>query len=129
MVITGTREWNDYSVQTVVTPHLVEAFGLAARVQGQERYYALLLCGQNTARLVKRLDGETVIAEQDFAWQFGQPYNLRLDVRGNRISAWVNDTMLFTAEDTTPPLAGGGIALLCESGRIGAEQVKVTNDR
>ena len=33
-VITGTREWTDYSVQANITPHMVKAFGLAARVQG-----------------------------------------------------------------------------------------------
>ena len=57
IVITCTRAWTDYTVQAEITPHLVRSFGLAARVQGQERYYALLLTDQNTVRLVKRLDG------------------------------------------------------------------------
>ena len=48
MVVTGTREWRDYSVQTVITPHLIKTFGLAGRVQGLGRYYALLLCNQDT---------------------------------------------------------------------------------
>ena len=78
LVITGTREWTDYSVQASITPHLVKAFGLAARVQGLERYYALLLSNQNTIKLIKRLDGEIVLAEQAFAWEFGQPYHLEL---------------------------------------------------
>ncbi len=125
LVITGTREWTDYSVQSVITPHLVKAFGLAARVQGLERYYALLLCDQTTIKLVRRLDGEAVLAEQAFAWQLGQPYDLRLAVLGNQISAYVNDSLVFAVEDHEHPLAGGGIALVCEEGRIGTEEVVV----
>ena len=38
----GTRDWRDYEVATTVTPLLAEAWGLATRVQGRERYYALV---------------------------------------------------------------------------------------
>ena len=34
MVIQGTREWANYRVSADVTPHMVEAAGIAARVQG-----------------------------------------------------------------------------------------------
>ncbi len=125
LVMTGTREWMDYSVQTVMTPHLLDAFGLAARVDGLERYYALLLTGKNSARLVRRLDGETILAEKPFEWQFGQPYALRLDVQGNKISAWVDGVLLFSVEDDSCLLTGGGIALVSEAGRVGAGQVRV----
>ena len=125
LVITGTREWIDYSVQAEITPHLVKAFGMAARVQGQERYYALLLTDQKTVKLIKRLDGEVVLAEQSFAWQFGLPYKIRIDVHGNQIQAWENGKVLFTVEDSIHPLSGGGIALVCEEGRIGTNSVSV----
>jgi ADP-ribosylglycohydrolase len=124
LVMTGTREWMDYCVQAVITPHLAESFGLAARVQGQERYYALLLTGGASARLVKRLDGETILSETPFAWQFGQPYDLRLELLGSRISAWVNGLMLFSVEDAE--LTSGGVGLVCESGRVGTEWVRVS---
>lgn len=60
MVVTGTRELTKYSVQVVIAPHPVKTFGLAARVQGQERYYAILLSERKTIKLIKRLDGEVV---------------------------------------------------------------------
>lgn len=125
LVITGAREWSDYCVQTVLTPHLVQAFGLAARVQGLERYYALVLTSQQTARLIKRLDGETILAEHPLDWQLGQPYELKLQVRGSFLQAWVNGKKIFALQDLEQPLVGGGIALLCEAGRIGADQVSV----
>jgi hypothetical protein len=125
LAITGTREWTDYSVQASITPHLAKAFGLAVRVQGLERYYGLLLSDQNTIRLVKRLDGETVLAERRFAWEFGHSYHLQITVRGNQISASVDGVSLFDVEDLSRPLSGGGIALVCEEGRIGMEEVSV----
>jgi hypothetical protein len=125
LVITGTREWTDYTVQASLTPHLAKAFGLAVRVQGLERYYALLLSDQNTARLIKRLDGETVLAEQSFAWNFDQDYHLQITVQGNQILVTVNGTMLFNVEDVERPLSGGGIALVCEEGHIGTDEVSV----
>jgi hypothetical protein len=113
-------------VQAIITPHLAQAFGLAARVQGQERYYALLLSDQNQIKLIKLWDGEIVLAEQMYSWQFGKPYSLRLDVRGNRIQAWVDDILLFDVTDPVNQLSGGGIALVCEEGRIGTESIVIT---
>jgi ADP-ribosylglycohydrolase len=125
LVITGTREWMDYSVHATITPHLAKAFGLAVRVQGLERYYALLLCNQNTIKLIKRLDGEVVLTEGTFAWEFGQPYHLQITVQGNQILAYINERMVFSVEDSKRPLSGGGIALICEEGHVGIEQVSV----
>jgi hypothetical protein len=125
LVITGTREWTDYSVQATITPHLARAIGLAVRVQGLERYYALLLCNQDTIKLIKRLDGEVVLAEAALAWEFGQPYHLQITVQGSQILGSVNSTLIFTAEDLERPLWGGGIALICEEGHMGTEEVFV----
>jgi len=125
LVITGTREWTDYSVQSTITPHLVKTFGLAARVQGQERYYALLFTNQNTIKFIKRLDGEIILAEQTFAWEFGQSYHLQITVLDNQIFVDVEGVLLFKIEDTDRPLLGGGVALVCEEGRIGTSAVLV----
>ena len=125
LVITGTREWTDYSVQASITPHLAKACGLAARVQGLERYYALMLDQGNTIKLIKRLDGEIVLAEKAFAWEYGRAYNLQIAVTGTRISASVDGTLLFDVTDSDRPLFGGGIALVCEEGRIGTNEVSV----
>ena len=128
LVITGTREWTDYSAQASITPHLVKAFGLAAHVQGLERYYALLLCNQNTIKLIKRLDGEIILAEKAFVWEFGQPYHLQITIKGNQILVSIDRALLFKVEDLDRPLSGGGIALVCEEGRIGTDEVSVTSE-
>jgi len=125
MIITGTREWTDYSVRSSLKPHLVKAFGLAARVQGLERYYALLCINQNTVRLIRKLNGETILAEKNFTWQPGQAYELRLTVLKNRISANINEELVFTVDDDDQTLISGGIAILSEEGQIATDEVVV----
>jgi len=125
LLIHGSREWTDYRVSATVTPHMVKAAGLAARVQGMRRYYALLLGNDGKARLVKALDGDTVLAEQDFPWQFGGAYEFSLQVMGNHLEASLDGQRLFTVDDTDRPLTGGGVALVCEEGRMATDAVHV----
>lgn len=124
MLIHGAREWHDYEVSADVTPHLAHSVGLAARVQGLARYYAVRLVGRSTAQLVKVLDGQHVLAEQEFPWQFGTTYRLALAVAGDEIHASVDDAALV-ATDREPRLAGGAIALLIEEGRTATHTVRV----
>jgi hypothetical protein len=125
MISQGTAEWTDYRVSAPFTPHMCQTTGLAARAQGLRRYYALLLRRGNKAQLVKMRDSETVLAEADFPWQFGRRYDLSLQAQGNRLIGSINGAVVFDVEDTDQPLAGGAIALICEEGRVGCEQVTV----
>jgi hypothetical protein len=126
MIIQGTREWTDYQVSAKVTPALAVACGLGARVQGLRRYYALLLCAGGLARLVKVLHNETVLAEAPFAWEAEQACELRIQVEGARLRAWINERLMFDVQDEDRPLAGGGVALICEEGHLAAEAVSVS---
>lgn len=121
----GTREWTDYAVQTTLRPHMVKSGGIAARVQGMRRFYALLLCDDQTVRLIKALDGDHVLAEAAYAWRFGGDYDLRLVVQGNSIIGFVNGQEVVRAADHDRPLRGGGIALVVEEGRMATEAVSV----
>jgi hypothetical protein len=127
LVITGTREWTDYSVRARITPHLAKAFGLAICVQGLERYYGLLLSNLNTIKLMKRLDGERVLAEKAFDWKYEESYDLRIAIKGGQISVMV-DREMFKVEDSDHPLSGGGIALICEEGYISTQEVLVRSE-
>ena len=123
LLITGTREWTDCQVAATITPHLAAAWGLAARVQGLRRYYALLLRHDDKLQLVRVLEGETVLAETGFPWSYDCAYTLRLQVEGDRIRAWVDGELALEARDGA--LGGGGIALVCEEGRIATEEVMI----
>ncbi len=125
LLMQGTREWTNYHVSADVTPHLVTSAGIGARVQGLRRYYGLLLCNDGQARLVKALDGLTVLAEKAFSWAFGGTYQLSLEVVGTHLRGWVDGQLLFDLDDSERPLTGGGVALICEEGRTATETVTV----
>jgi hypothetical protein len=129
LLITGTRAWSDYAVQATVRPHLVKSGGIAARVQGMRRFYALLLCAGGTVRLVKALDGDQVLAEAPLAWHFGGDYDLRLTVQGETIVGYVDGREVLRAVDDERPLMGGGIALVVEEGRMATEAVRVGTEQ
>jgi len=125
LLIQGTRNWQDYQVESTVTLHLANCAGIAVRVQGMRRYYALLLCNGGKARLVKALDGDQVLAEANFAWTLGGTYTFTLRVQGHCLEAAIDGNLLFTVEDNDRPLASGGVAFVCEAGRIMSEAMIV----
>src|SRR5215211_5775419 len=125
LLIQGTRGWTDYQVHATITPHMIAQAGLAARVQGMRRYYALLLGKNGKARLVRELDGEKVLAEADFPCEPAVTYGLALLVSGNRLQASVDGDVLFDVEDDESLLNSGAVALICEEGCMAADGVRV----
>ena len=119
----GTRDWHDYTVTARLTANLARSMGVAARVQGLHRYYALELAN-GVARLVRERYGRTVLAERPYDWSLYQPYRLALTVQGQRLIGSVNGQELFELNDASD-LTSGGIAILIEEGRIGCEDVAV----
>lgn len=124
LLLTGTAEWVDYQVGATITPHLAAACGIAARVQNLRRYYGLLLRQGGTLQLVRVLGDETVLAERQLDWSLDTAYRLRLQVEGSRLRAWLADTLCFDLHDDL--LRNGGIALVCEEGRITTDAVTVS---
>jgi ADP-ribosylglycohydrolase len=125
LLVQGARDWSDYELSARITPHMARAAGIAVRVQGMRRYYALLLASGGRAQLVKSLEGGTVLAEQHFAWRFGDSYELALTARGSRLRASIDGVELFDVEDRDSPFQGGAIALVCSEGRVASETVSV----
>ena len=126
LLMTGTREWTNYSVSAAIRPQLIEAGGIAVRVQGLRRYYALILADDGKARLIKELDGVTALGETSCDWQPETEYVLRLDVRGTHLTGWIDGQQVLEAEDLGTPLSGGGIGLLVTEGCLVAARVAVS---
>jgi hypothetical protein len=126
LISQGTQQWEDYQVETRVTPHLVRKFGIALRIQGLQRYYALLLCDDMHLRLVKVLDGEQVLSEVGFEWECEESYLMSLRVSGNRLEALLDGHIILEAEDSQNALHGGGAGLICEEGCVSTDYVKLS---
>ena len=125
MFMQGTREWTDYGVSATLTPQVAKSFGLAVRVQGLGRYYALLLGQDCTVRLIKVQDGTTVLQRSSFEWQFGSSYKFALSVEGATLRASLDNTFLFEVSDEGTVLTGGGIALICEEGLVSCPEIAI----
>lgn len=126
LISQGTREWEDVRVEAPIWSLLMRSGGIAVRVQGLRRYYALLVGPDGVARLVKARDGEATLAEAPLPWEAGRPYSLALQARGTRLDAWVDGRHLFGVEDAARPLLGGGVGLVCSEGCLSAGAVTVT---
>ena len=120
----GTRDWIDYELAATARPRVCEAGGIALRVQGLQRYYALLL-DQDRTRIVRVLDGETVLAQTNSGWSVEQNYDLKLRVEGSKLTAFVNGERALEAIDPEAALTGGGIALIAQTGFIYFDDVAV----
>ena len=125
LLMTGTRDWQDYSVSAFITPYLAVAAGIAARVQGLGRYYGLLLGKPGVLRLVRACGEEKLLGEAHFTWDYFQAVSLRLQVSGQRICAWADGHLFFDLEDNDGSLEGGGIGLVIEEGCLACESVQV----
>lgn len=125
LLITGARDWTDYAASASVKSESARAAGIAVRVQGMQRYYALLLSAGNTVKLVRRLDGETVLALADFAWESTRKYALRLEAQGSHLRGWVDGRLVVEADDVGTLLSGGGIAYVIEEGTLMSDSMDI----
>lgn len=126
LAIQGTAEWHDYRVGAPIRPHMAERAGIAARVQGMQRFYALLVCHDGYARLVKALDGEHILGEVAYPWELDRTYHLELQVAGNEIVGSIDGAEQFRVTDTQTPLLSGAVAMLVTEGRVDIDDVVVT---
>jgi hypothetical protein len=122
----GTRDWIDYTVTSEITPYLARNAGLAIRVQGLRRYYALLLGSDQVARLVRMDDEETILAETPFPWEVFTPYTLALTANGDTLTGTINGPTQLTATDPGSRLSAGGAGFVIEEGTIGSEAFTVS---
>ncbi len=127
IIIHGTREWTDYRVSSAVTVHLGASAGLAARVQGLRRYYALLLEPHDCVRLVKiRDDARIVLAEAPCRWTLEKEIALELEVRGAMIAGAVDGSIVLRVTDSSAmPFENGGVGLVITEGALSTDQIDI----
>jgi ADP-ribosylglycohydrolase len=126
LFIQGSRDWQNYSVQSSIMSDPAKSFGLAARVQGLTRYYALLLGPNQVLRLIRNYDGIQVLAETLYDWKWSERYHFKLEVTGATVTGSINGAEQIQYDDPEKTLLDGGIALICEEGLIVTDEVAIT---
>ena len=125
LITQGCRGWDHYLFEAEIKPHLLEAGGIAVHVQGLMRYYALLMQKDAKIQLIKMLDGEHILAESRLDWALEQPYRLSLKADGAHLVASLNGQVIFDLLDENRPLLSGAVGLVCQAGRLAAEEVSI----
>ncbi|MFT4117686.1 ADP-ribosylglycohydrolase family protein [Bradyrhizobium sp.] len=125
----GSRDWCDYSVKSEITPLIAKAWGLAARVQGRERYYALMFddADGGHVKLIKRDHDETILAQERFVWNLDRPYAVELRLQDTQIRAFVDGREVFSVRDDDKlRLRGGAAGLVVDTGSISSQAVHIS---
>lgn len=125
----GTREWTDLEVTAAITPHMAESAGVAVRYQGLRRHYVVRWANDGTLSVIRVKDGETVLATAPLAWTLYERQLITVRVVGSTITVSTGDGPLLTVDDVDGGLVDGGIAVMCEDGRIGVDFVRVVGSR
>ncbi|KAL7822037.1 ADP-ribosylglycohydrolase [Trichoderma gracile] len=120
IIIHGTREWDNYSV---TVPNLMVKLGapagLAIRVQGLNRYYAVFFTPDKKIALVKALDEKRIeLASAAFPWELDRKYRVALRACDDLIRARVDDVELQAVDGQ---YGGGGIGLVATDGCVSAD--------
>lgn len=127
ILIHGTRDWTDFRATAVAfVVGLGQAAGIAIRVRGLNRYYALLLTGNGTTvSLVKALDEKRlVLASVDFTWELDKEYELSIQAIGGKIEGRIGGSAIrLAAEDAQ--YQGGGMGLVITNGTASAGPISI----
>jgi ADP-ribosylglycohydrolase len=129
LYIQGCREWSDYEVEAEITFNMQERAGVAVHVQGMRRWIGLFLCRDGFVRLIQSLDGETVLAEGLYPYQFGESHRLRLGVIGQDFRAYVDSELILSGSAEVPLLTEGAVAFVVREGKINSKGLVVTANR
>ncbi|MFT4039466.1 MAG: ADP-ribosylglycohydrolase family protein, partial [Thermomicrobiales bacterium] len=125
LISQGTSDWEDYTVSADISLMLAQQGGLAARVGGLRRWYALVLCDDGMVRLVKDREAVSVLSERAFPVELDRYYRFELTVEGDHLIGRIDGEVVADVHDTQDPLLAGGVGLLVTVGTISSDAVTV----
>lgn len=126
LIIHGTRQWTDYRVQSEITLHLGDYGGLAFRVQGMRRYYAVRILRDGHVQLIRVRDETTrVLAEAAIQDVFERPVAFDITVKGHRIAATVDGIRLCVEDKEPEAFSDGGVGLLICAGALSTDAIHI----
>lgn len=120
----GTRDWTDYrAVAHDFVVNLGPRAGLAVRVQGLNRYYAVMFIRGGKVALVKAADEERIdLVAAKFKWTLDTKYRVELSVMGADIYARVGEVELRA---TDAAYTGGAVGLVVAEGSLSADSIDI----
>lgn len=112
LVTIGSREWEDYTIESTVYYSLHKAGGLALRSMGHKRYYGAALTGYEKAVVYMQKDKERIIlGEAPYSYQEDRGYRLTFAAHGNQLVFSVDGEELVKVSDDTYSCGGAGFTV------------------
>lgn len=123
VVTTGTADWTDYSVKSVITFSKQDLAGLTARAKGHRRYYGAVFTEGN-AVLYRQQDEERIkIAKVPYDYKIDSTYELEFSVKGSRLSMSVDGKEAVSGYDYAYTCGQAGFVV--DSGAVLADGFEV----
>ncbi len=119
LFVTGDPEWADYTVEVAVRPlSLEDMAGVVFRYLTNRHHYLFSLEGGKKARLALRLPVEEKyriapwreLGTADFPYDTDRYYRLKVENRGAKIRAYIDDKLILTATDGEIPCGLAGLS-------------------
>ena len=127
LILHGTREWKDYTVEVDLMVHLGSSAGVVARAQGLRRYYGARVTRDGMFQLVKHYDDiYDIMASEKITFAFDKIINITFTVIGSSLSANIGNTTLMASDDSNFIMSSGAIGLMVTDGAASANTVRVT---
>jgi len=126
LIFTGTDIWKNYTVSSKIILQSVSSGGLVSRVQGVKRYYGFELSTNNKLIISKMFYNNTILKEIDFDVEFFKEYNLKMEVKGNKIFGYVDDNLVLEVEDNNNILENGGAGLVVVDGTLVSDEIIIS---
>ncbi len=124
MISTGTRDWHNYRVTaSKFVVNLGGPAGLAARVRGLNRWYALTFLQGGRVALLKAKDEQRLeLVVEAFEWKLDEEYQVTLEVEGSTLRGSIGK-LEFEADDEE--YDGGGTGLVVTDGSLSVDSIEV----
>ncbi|PCI87621.1 MAG: hypothetical protein COB24_05710 [Hyphomicrobiales bacterium] len=127
VILHGTRDWVDYTVEADLVVHLGSSAGVIARAQGLRRYYAARVTRDGKFELVRQYDDTfEVLASAEISMAFDETIPITLTVNGLNLSAVTGDTSLSVTDTSDVAISCGAIGLMVADGAASANTVRVS---
>lgn len=124
VVATGTSDWDDYAVSSVITFSQQSLAGLVARAKGHRQYYGAVFT-EGVARIYcQKNEKRETLAEIPYDYQIDQTYRLTFKVKGDCLELLVDDVPVVRAKDSTYQCGQAGYVV--DSGAILGDGFSVT---
>ena len=127
LISQGSREWRDYVGDGGCDATPCDPSRCGGEGAGAKRYYAFVLARDNKVQLMQVLHDETILAEKEFAWSFGETLEMSLSVAGDQLVGSINGEKVIEA--TSDTFSDGSMGLLIEEGRTATQAVRVQPGR